>query len=588
MASEDLFLQMPFLLKGGHHMRQSRAFIPTMREIPTDVEMKSHQLLLRAGFLRQHASGVYSYLPFGLKVLKKIESIVHEEMEAIDAVEIKSATLQKEKLAQTYAVSVEEQAQLLDVKDHKNRQYAVGKLHKEQITSLIKEEVHSYKQLPLLFYQIMTSFQDLNRPRFGLVESRELVKKEAYSFHSSQEDLQLKYEEMKQAYRNIFTRLHLKQYELSGVTEYSNHQYYQQFITPLAEGNETIVYSSMGDFAENLERAPAPYRDDVTDETLKEVEKIQTSDQQAIKDVVSSLNLPREKFLKTLIYQVEDDFVAVLSRGDDEISETKLRRAVGSSDVALADEHMVEDLLNCEIGSVGPIQLPIEVRVIADHAIKSVVNGISGANEAGAYLMNVNAERDFTVNEYADLRYIKEGEIASDGSGPLHFTKGVEVARLSSLGTSYSEFADVNIVDASSNKMPVEIGFYEMNLSRILALLAEQHHDEHGLKWPKDLTPCDIHLIPIDLNDTDQLELATNLYKLLQSYRYEVLFDDRAERAGVKFQDADLIGLPIRVTIGKKAAEGILEVKFRETGETAEWQIGEVTEKLQAYFTMNG
>ncbi len=588
MASGLSVYRCYLFLKGGHNMKQSRAFIPTIREIPTDVEMKSHQLLLRAGFLRQHASGVYSYLPFGLKVLKKIEAIVREEMEAIAAVEIKSASLQKENLIQLFGLTEDEESHLFHVKDHKNRQYTVGGLHKEQMMTLIKEEIHSYKQLPLMLYQMMTRFQDLTRPRYGLIESRELVKKEAYSFHHSKESLQKEYEEVKRAYQSVFSKLHLKHFELSADIGVESDQYHQQFIAPLDEGNKTIAYSSTSGFSENIVQAPAVNEQGKLNETLEEVERVSTPGQKTIEDVAIFLEMPMDKLLKTLIYEVENDFIAVISRGDHQINEEKLKRVLQSTSVRLAEEKDVEDLLSCEIGSIGPVQLPVDVRILADEAVKSVVNGISGANENDTHLLNVNPERDFAVNEYVDLRYIEEGELAPDGVGTIHFTQGVEVARLSSLGTAYSTLAEANFVDELSEKTPVNIGFYEMHVSRMLALLAEQHHDEFGLKWPKELAPCDIHLIPIDLNDEHQYELAMNLYNLLQSYRFEVLLDDRAERAGVKFQDADLIGLPIRITVGKKAEEGILEVKFRDTGETAEWQIGEVTEKLQAYFTKIG
>lgn len=566
-------------------MKQSQAFIPTMREIPADVESKSHQLLLRAGFLRQHTSGIYSYLPFGLKVLRKIEKIIREEMDAIEMVEMRSATLHKEALAKTFIADDNISAHYMQVEDRKQRQYAIGAFYQELVTSLVQEEVHSYKQLPLMLYQIVTSIQDELRPRYGLIQSREFVKQEAYSFHHSSEDLAEKYLLMKEAYTAIFNRLQLKQY----VIEYDSKelQYAHQFIAPADGGDERIAYSHTGTYAANIEEAAVSIEYEKSDEEPLVLEKIQMDKQETIVEVAHALDIPLDKCIQTFIYEVDGELIAVIGRGDYKISELKLKKALNASSIYLATDEAVESLLSCAVGFIGPIQLPIGIQVIADYAVSSIVNGISGANENGAYWLNISPERDFAVNEYADLRYAFEEDVAPDGIGKLSLTEGYEVGRVTSLGTSYSEEGQVGYTDENGEKKPFMMGVYELNLSRIIAILAEQHHDEAGLKWPKNLAPYDIHLVPIDLNDEHQSELAINIYKLLQSYRFAVLFDDRVERAGVKFQDADLIGLPIRITIGQKAEEGILEVKFRDTGETTEWQIGELTEKLQAYFTMH-
>lgn len=565
-------------------MKQSQAFIPTMREIPTDVEIKSHQLLLRAGFLRQHTSGVYSYLPFGLKVLRKIEAIVHEEMEAINAIEISVPTLQKEELAQMNISNEETDAGLLQVVDSKNRQYVLGALHKELVTSLIQEEVHSYKQLPLTLYQIATHFQDKTRPRYGLINNRESVIHEAYSFHHSVKDLNGEYEQMNEAYRAVFSRLHLEQYPIE--VEGNSTQLAHQFIALAAEGDEEIAHSQTGSFVARVNEAVVSHVEEQSEEPLQELEKVDTTKQKTTEEITTFLNIPIEKYLKTLIYEVDGETIAVISRGDFPVNELKLKKAVQATTVKLADDQVVKELLSCEARSIGPIQLPIGVRVIADHAVSTVVNGVAGANESDKHWVNVNPERDFAVNEYVDLRYVQEGDLAPDGIGTIQFSKGFEVGRTTALGTTFSEAMQASYIDDAGEQRPFLMGYYKLDLSRIMAILAEQYHDDFGLTWPKNLAPYDIHLVPIDLNDEDQLELATNLYHLLQTYRFGVLFDDRAERAGVKFQDADLIGLPIRITIGKKAAEGILEIKFRNTGEKTEWQVEEVTEKLQAYFAM--
>ncbi|MDS9470617.1 proline--tRNA ligase [Sporosarcina pasteurii] len=568
-------------------MKQSQAFIPTLRENPTDVETTSHQLLLRAGFLRRHTSGVYSYLPFGLKVLRKIEAIIREEMEAIGAVEMATPTLQTSELLQERIGIAEDDSNLFHLEDERNRTYILGALHTEQVTSLIRDEVKSYKQLPLTLYQMITKFQDEPRPRFGLLVNREFVKQEAYSFHVSDESFHETYEQMKEAYSTIFTKLNLACYAVDLASSPQDSLVAYQFVAKANDGDEKIAYSSTGSFAESVEQAAVSNHYEKSDEILQEIEKVETPKKRTIQEVADFLEVPIEKCIKTLIYKVDDEIVAVISRGDHKINEIKLKNAIAAHSVTLAEENTVKALLSCESGSIGPVQLPVGVKIIADFAVASIVNGVAGANEDDFHLLNVNPEKDFAVNEYADLRYAEEGDIAPDGIGTIKFTKGFEVGRLDALGIAYSGPMNATFIDEAGTDKPMIMGRYGMNVSRIMAVIAEQYNDEFGLKWPKNLSPFDIHLVPINLNDASQKELADNLYKLLQTYRFEVLYDDRTERAGVKFADADLIGLPIRITIGKKAKDGILEVKFRETGEMTEWQVEEVTEKLQAFFTMD-
>ncbi|AOV08237.1 proline--tRNA ligase [Sporosarcina ureilytica] len=568
-------------------MKQSRAFIPTLRENPTDVETTSHQLLLRAGFLRRHTSGVYSYLPFGLKVLRKIEAIIREEMDAIDAVEMVTPILQESELSQERMEIDGDGSDLFHLQDERNRTYILGALHTELMTSLIKEEVKSYKQLPLTLYQIITKFQDEPRPRFGLLVNREFVKSEAYSFHISDESLHETYEQMKEAYSNIFTKLNLDCYIVDSDASMPDNLGVHQFIAKANNGDEEIAYSSTGSFATSVEQAIVSNHYEKSDEILHEVEKVKTPNKRSIQEVADFLDVSIEKCMKTLIYKADDEIVVVICRGDHKINEIKLKNAIAAQSVELAEEEAVKTLLSCEPGSIGPVQLPVGVKIVADFAVAAIVNGVAGANEDDYHLLNVNPEKDFAVNQYADLRYAEEGDIAPDGIGTIKFTKGFEVGRLDALGTTYSKPMNATFIDEAGTEKSMIMGRYGMNVSRIMAVIAEQYNDEFGLKWPKNLSPYDIHLVPINLNDAIQKELADNLYKLLQTYRFEVLYDDRPERAGVKFADADLIGLPIRITIGKKAKDGILEVKFRETGEITEWQVEEVTEKLQAYFTLN-
>lgn len=566
-------------------MKQSLTFIPTMREVPSDADIKSHQLLLRAGFIRQNTSGVYSYLSLGKKVLNKIEVIIKEEMEAIDAVEVFMPALQQAELWKETERWFSYGPELFRIKDRHDREFALGATHEEVITSLVRDEVKSYKKLPLTLYQIQTKFRDEQRPRFGLLRGREFIMKDAYSFHATEASLDEKYMDMKQAYTNIFTRLGLNFRSVIADGGTIGGTDTHEFMALSDIGEDTIAYSDSSDYAANIEMAEVSADYVKSDEALKEVEKIATPDQRTIEEVAAFFKVEASKCIKTLIFQVDEHLVAVLCRGDHEINDIKLKNALGATSVEFAYEGDVFNLLSCEVGSIGPVKLPVDVKVVADHAVASVVNGVCGANEDGYHLLNVNPERDFAVDQYEDLRFIQEGDMSPDGNGTIQFAKGIEVGHIFKLGTTYSEPMEGTFLDENGKSKPYIMGCYGIGVSRIMAAVAEQFNDENGLKWPKNLAPFDIHLIAVNLKDEAQRELADDLYKLLKSYRFEVLYDDRAERAGVKFADSDLIGLPVRITVGKKATEGIVEVKFRETGESAEWAKEELTEKLQAFFS---
>ena len=566
-------------------MKQSRTFIPTMRQVPSDADIISHQLLLRAGFIRQNTSGVYSFLPLGKKVLQKIETVIREEMEAIDAVEVFLPALQQAELWQETGRWYSYGPELFRLTDRHDREFALGATHEEVITSLVRDEVKSYKKLPLTLYQIQTKFRDEQRPRFGLLRGREFIMKDAYSFHATEESLDEKYLEMMQAYTNIFTRLGLDFRPVIADGGSIGGTGTHEFMALSDIGEDTIAYSDSSSYAANIEMAEVNGTYEKRDEPLRDVEKIATPDQRTIGEVASFLEVEADRLIKTLIFKADDELIAVLCRGDHEINDIKLKNALGASEIEFAFEGDVFELLSCEVGSIGPVKLPVGLKVIADHAVASVVNGVCGANENGFHLTNVNPERDFAVDRYEDLRFIREGDVSPDGNGIIKFAKGIELGHIFKLGTSYSESMEGTFLDENGKAKPYIMGCYGIGVSRILAAVAEQFNDDNGLKWPKKLAPYDVHLIAVNVKDESQTELANELYSVLKSYRYEVLYDDRPERAGVKFADSDLIGLPVRLTIGKKASEGIVEVKFRQTGETAEWQKEEITEKLQGFFS---
>ncbi|WP_433749831.1 proline--tRNA ligase [Falsibacillus pallidus] len=561
-------------------MKQSMTLIPTMREVPADADVKSHQLLLRAGFIRQNASGIYSFLPLGKKVLQNIEQIVREEMMAAGAVEVLMPALQQAELWQESGRWYSYGPELMRLKDRHDREFALGATHEEVITSLIKDEVKSYKKLPLTLYQIQTKFRDEKRPRFGLLRGREFIMKDAYSFHSSQESLDEVYQKMYKAYSNIFERCGLNYRAVIADSGAMGGKDTHEFMVLSEIGEDTIAYSTESDFAANIEMAPVAVNYEKSSDAPDSLKKVDTPDQKSIDQVSGFLNKKPEECIKTMIFKVDEEFVAVLVRGDHEINDIKVKNALGAVSVELASPEEIKEKMNCPVGSLGPIGLN-DMKILADSAVEFIVNGVCGANEDGVHFVNVNPGRDFNA-EYADLRFIQEGDPSPDGKGIIQFAKGIEVGHVFKLGTRYSEAMNAAYLDENGRSQPMIMGCYGIGVSRTLAAVAEQFNDDKGFVWPKNITPYDIHLIPVNVKDEAQTNLAVELYDALLQHRYEVLLDDRQERPGVKFADSDLIGLPVRITVGKKAADGIVEVKLRESGEVFEYTKEELLEKLQS------
>lgn len=568
-------------------MKQSKTFIPTLREVPADADVKSHKQLLRAGFIRQNTSGVYSYLPLAKRVLTKIENIIREEMEAINSIELLMPALQSAELWQESGRWEKYGPELMRLQDRHNRDFALGPTHEEVITTLVRDEVKSYKKLPLTLYQIQTKFRDEKRPRFGLLRGREFIMKDAYSFHASRESLDETYDDMYRAYSNIFSRLGLNYRAVIADAGSIGGKGTHEFMVLSEIGEDTIAYSDTSDYAANIEMAEVTVEYQPSNEALKDLEKVATPEQKTIEEVSAFLQVPASNVIKSLVFNIDEELVVVLARGDHEINDIKLKNALNAGSVELADEASIRQLLGCGVGSIGPVKLPVDVKVVADHAIKSIRNGVAGANEDGFHLVNVNPERDFAVNEYLDIRFIQEGDPSPDGQGIIKFAEGIEVGHIFKLGTTYSEKMNGTFLDEQGKAQPFIMGCYGIGVSRILAAVAEHFQDDNGFTWPTQLAPYDIHVVPVNTKDEAQVTLANELYGLLKSYRYDVLIDDRAERAGVKFADADLIGLPVRVTVGKKATEGVVEVKFRQTGETFEWKKEEVIDRLNEFFRKN-
>lgn len=568
-------------------MKQTKTFIPTLRENPSDADVKSHRMLMRAGFIRQNAAGVYSYLPLARKVLSKIEQIIREEMEAINSIELLMPALQPAELWQESGRWEAYGPELMRLKDRHDRDFALGATHEEVITTLVRDEIKSYKKLPLTLYQIQSKFRDEKRPRFGLLRGREFIMKDAYSFHSSRESLDATYDDMYRAYSNIFTRLGLNFRAVIADAGTIGGKGTHEFMVLSEIGEDTIAYSDTSDYAANIEMAEVVVEYTAPTTPMKDIEKIETPDQKTIEEVSAFLNVEPSNVIKSLVFDIDGELVVVLARGDHEINDIKLKNALGATSVELAEDAAIKELLGCTPGSIGPVKLPVNVKVIADNAIKSIRNGVAGANEDGFHLLNVNPERDFAISSYEDIRFIQQGDPSPDGQGIIKFAEGIEVGHIFKLGTTYSEKLNATFLDEQGKAQPYIMGCYGIGVSRILAAVAEHFQDENGFVWPAQLAPYDLQLVPVNAKDEAQVQLADELYGVLKSYRYEVLYDDRAERAGVKFADADLIGLPVRITVGKKASEGLVEVKFRSTGESAEWAKEEVVDRLNEYFRQN-
>ncbi|MCP7235344.1 proline--tRNA ligase [Listeria monocytogenes] len=565
-------------------MRQTMTFIPTLKEVPADAEVKSHQLLLRAGFIRQTASGIYSYLPLATLMLRKIETIIREELEAIGAAELLMPALQPAELWQESGRWNDYGPELMRLKDRASRDFALGPTHEEVITALLRDEVKSYKRLPLTLYQIQTKFRDEKRPRFGLLRGREFIMKDAYSFHATSESLDEVYNLMHQAYSNIFTRCGLEFRSVIADSGSIGGNESKEFMALSDIGEDTIAYSDASDYAANTEMAPVLYMEKKSHELEKDLEKVATPDQKSITDIVEFLEVPIEKTMKSMLYQVDDEVIMVLVRGDHEVNDIKIKNALDATNVGLVDPAVAVELLGANFGSLGPINVPENMRVFADNAVKDIVNAVVGANEDGFHYINVNPDRDFSVTSYFDLRMIQVGDLSPDGQGVIKFAEGIEVGHIFKLGTKYSEAMNATILDENGRAQPIIMGCYGIGVSRILSAIAEQSNDENGFVWDKQISPFDLHLIPVNMKSEEQVAFAETLYTSLQDAGFSVLIDDRAERAGVKFADADLIGLPIRITVGKKAAEGVVEVKIRKTGEMIEVRQDELLNTLPILF----
>jgi len=560
-------------------MKQSQLLIPTLKEVPSDAEAISHQLMLRAGYIKQITAGMYAYLPLANMVIKNIEKIIREEMSKIGAVEMLVPAVLPAELWKETGRYEAYGPDLYKLNDRHERELILGPTHEETFTSIIRDTIKSYKKLPLTLYQIQMKYRDERRPRFGLLRGREFLMKDGYSFHVDDESLNQTFQNMNQAYNQIFERTGLDFRGILADSGQMGGKDSKEFMAMAPIGEDIVVYSDSSDYAANLEMAKNLRVAKKSHETPKELEKVATPNAKTIDEVADYLQLDPNNEIKTLLYVVDDENVVILMRGDDQVNETKVKNYFSAQNIRPAAEEEAKKVFGAGFGSLGPIGIK-DVKVIADLDVNGMVNVGIGANEDGYHYLNANIDRDFQVEDYADLRLVQEGDISPDGEGVLKFQRGIEIGHIFKLGERYSKDMNATVLDENGRQVPVKMGCYGIGVSRLLSAIVEQHCDENGIIWPRSLSPFDVHVVPVNSKKADQAELADTVTGMLEDAGYQVLLDDRKERAGVKFADADLIGLPVRITVGKKAADGIVEIKLRKTGETLEVQTGELLNSL--------
>ena len=544
--------------------RYSQFFAPTLKEIPAEAEIISHQLMLRAGMIRKLAAGIYTYLPSGWRALKKVENIVREEMDRAGAIELLLPGVQPGELWMESGRWDHYGPELLRFRDRHNRESCLGPTHEEVITDLVRREIHSYKQLPINLYQIQTKFRDEIRPRFGVMRAREFIMKDAYSFDIDEEGANRSYERMYTAYEAIFTRCGLRFRAVEADTGPIGGSFSHEFMVLSGTGEDDIVSCRNCHYASNLEKAEILAREDDSKSTEreKELRVVDTPGMRTVEEVTRFLSVRPEKLVKTLIYQTEHGPIAALVRGDHEVNETKLRNVLNVQDLTMADPETVLDVTGAPMGFAGAIGLP--VRKVADLALKEMKNMVMGANENDKHILNVNEGRDFQVEDHADLRMITLSDPCPRCGGELLFGKGIEVGHVFKLGTKYSKALKANFLDKNGQEMPFVMGCYGIGTGRIVAAAIEQSHDENGIIFPISISPFEVTILPLEMHEAHVREVAENLFEQLTDLGLTVFLDDRDERPGFKLKDADLLGTPVRVTVSLRTLKkDAIEIKLR-------------------------
>ncbi|WP_461205227.1 proline--tRNA ligase [Clostridium sp. DL1XJH146] len=566
-------------------MKMKDMLIITKREIPAEAEIASHQLMLRAGIIRKLASGVYNTLPFGLRSLKKVENIIREEMDATGAQEFLASAMVPAELweesGRWYAYGPE----LFRFHDRSSREFCLGPTHEEVFTEIARGEIKSYKQMPINLYQIQTKYRDERRPRFGVMRSREFIMKDAYSFDRDYEGLNASYDKMYDAYVKVFERCGLKTSAVEADSGAIGGSASAEFMVKSEIGEDEVVFCNECGYAANMEKAPST-AEMAEKEEYKDYEEIETPNVKTIDDLVDFFNTTSKKFVKTLIFRADEKIVAVLVRGDRDVNETKVKNAIGGVvDFEMANEEEVFEATSAGIGFAGPIGLKVDETFI-DIEVTEMYNFIVGANHTGYHYVNVNYKKDFdgTIGDYRNVT--KDDTCPKCGSS-ITIARGIEVGHIFKLGTKYSEAMGANFTDEDGKLKPFVMGCYGIGVNRTMATVIEQNNDEDGIIWPLAVAPYHVVVVPVKVKDEKQMEVALKIYNELKEAGVEVLLDDRNERPGVKFKDADLIGLPIRITVGRGVTEGKVEYKLRKEAEKTEIAIEDALGKVREEFADN-
>jgi prolyl-tRNA synthetase len=563
-------------------MRYSEMYLPTGREVPSDAEVISQQLMIRAGMIRKLTSGIYSYLPLGYRVIRKLEQIIREEMNKAGAQEVHMPMVQPTELWQESGRWEHYGKELLRFRDRHDHEYCLGPTHEEVITSLVRNDIKTYRQLPRNLYQIQTKFRDEVRPRFGVMRCREFGMKDAYSFDVDEEGAEKSYEKMFVAYNNIFRRCGLKFRPVEADSGSIGGKYSHEFMVMAESGEDAMVFCEECSYAANLEKAEVacPERKEIYEDDWRSLEEINTPDVRTIEEVSEFLNVKPQDIVKTLIFDADGKQYAVLIRGDHEVNEIKVKNYLGAEEVELASDEIIMKATGAPRGFAGPVN--IKIPILVDYSVIDMINFVTGANREDYHFKNVNIGRDFQIQAFADFRVATDQDKCPRCGGDIKFARGIEVGHVFKLGTKYSKAMKAAFLDKDGQEKIMIMGCYGIGIGRTVAASIEQSHDENGIIWPMPLAPYQVIITPVNVNEEEVMKSAEGIYKSMLDENIEVIFDDRDERAGVKFKDADLIGIPLRVVVGRKnLAQGKVELKIRKTGENKLYALEDIVQQVK-------
>ncbi|MFW5981173.1 MAG: proline--tRNA ligase [bacterium] len=560
-------------------MRMSSLYLPTLKETPAEAEVPSHQLMLRAGMMRTLTAGVYTYLPLGYRVIKKIEKTIRDAMDESGAQELLMPVIHTADLWKESGRWDKFGPLMIKFQDRKGRDYCLGPTHEEVITDLVRNEIRSYKDLPLNLYQIQTKVRDEIRPRFGVMRGREFIMKDAYSFDIDYQGLDKSYQAMYDAYTKAFNNCGLNARAVEADTGDMGGKDSHEFMVLADVGEDDIAFCDQCDYAANLERAYAAEINTIEKEEAKKIEKVETPDQKTIEEISSFLDVSADKTIKALAYLADEEAVLVLLRGDDQLNEIKLNNYLDAEEIVAVEEELFPELYNSVAGFIGPIGME-NIRIIADNRVKNIFNAVAGANQKDFHYINVNPDRDFEVEKYIDLRVVQAGDCCPKCEGKLEIKSGIEVGHIFKLGTKYSESLGAGYLDENGKEKNIVMGSYGIGVTRLMAAAIEQNHDENGIIWPKAIAPYKVIILQLG-NGQELIDEAERIYQLLKDSGIDVLLDDRKERAGVKFNDADLIGIPLRLTLGSRSLKnGEVEARIRRSGEDKNLSLNNVKQEV--------